>query len=111
MISKELLSKVLNFPFTSITNIQSGNNLIAYTTYELPTHKYKFINIYELAYMCKEWAYKQDWEYIINTHKTINGKLYRVWFEKDTETEFFADTEPEAIFKACEWILTQKDTK
>ena len=67
------------------------------------------INLYELAHKCKEWAWKQDKEHItttINTRKTLTG-LYKTCINDDIE--WFAKTEPEAIFKACQWILEQKD--
>lgn len=68
----------------------------------------KGINIYELAYKCKEWANKQDYDN--NCFVTI---LYENITSRAIITEdgfgFYANTEPEAIFKACEWIL--KETK
>ena len=71
------------------------------------------LNIHELAHKCKEWARIKYNFYIIPT----------IQYQKDgfitmivTDNEDFinnvnerrkvgAQTEPEAIFKACEWIL------
>ncbi len=105
MISTELLSKVLNFPFNSITDIQYDNNLLLYTTYSLPTHKYKEINIYELAHKCKEWAFKEG--FVVQSNINNQG-AYAIINDTGEIFHIQADTELKAIFKACEWILEQQ---
>lgn len=113
MISKELLSEVLGIP---LTDFKYGNGLIAYTTYELPTFKYKEINIYELAHKCKEWASELEFEISSCSYKAIIEYNYRqeedddrrLFWKFDYET-FTADAEPEAVFKACQWVLENKD--
>ena len=63
------------------------------------------INIYEFAFKCKEWAYLQ-YGIMIQSY-LYNGK-WRVDILKGIEIdEFFKniDSEPEAIFLACEYIL------
>ena len=110
-VSKELLSEVLGFPFCSIQDVQTGNSIVSYTTYSLPTHKYKETNIYELAHKCKEWAYERD--FYIYSIFTFAGEG-ACYVTKDNEIQkrlatFAGDSEPEAIFKACQWILDNTD--
>ena len=71
------------------------------------------INIYRLLHKCKEWCKK---DLTINYRK--DNEYRKGWVEvivKYDETSVFAnkpfkaDTEPEAIFKACQWILENKD--
>ncbi len=67
------------------------------------------INVYELAHKCKEWALKQGW--YLNAWITVNEGAYCDAIKLPSqELHSEADTEPEAIFKACEWILEQKAT-
>ncbi len=106
-ISKELLSAVLgqnivgipnvpkDFPSFVFYNIESKSNIIS-------------LNVYELAHRCKEWAFDQDLEVV--AYLAIG---YEKWFaqvENVDDVLFMKDnidTEPEAIFKACEWILNR----
>ena len=68
--------------------------------------------IYKFAFKCKEWANK-------NNYYVASGKYYENWdceiFKiswdakswHEPEETFDAPTEPEAIIKACEWILNE----
>ena len=102
MISKKLFKEVMGEEqMYSCLNIETNE-------IELDEN----INIYELAHKCKEWAMLQCVSgYIFS--KYINFTTYQQWqvvVAIDEKTaEFTADTEPESIFKACEWIL--KDEK
>lgn len=61
-------------------------------------------NIYEFAFRCKEWAYKQCYEIISYTE---GCKIYQTQIGEIIK-EFYADSEQHAIIKACEWILNNK---
>jgi hypothetical protein len=107
-ISKELLSEVFHKKCTLVemesdtsVNVMFGLDGIV-------------INLYELAHKCKLWGikkgfridswvnYANEGEYKI--HRLEEGMMLRqhagIW-----------QTEPEAIFKACEYILDNKDSK
>ena len=139
MISKELLSEVINIKIEDIIDLKMFGKDLKY--YEkcllksccdgrLSNHKdsiYKSINIYELAHKCKEWAFEFRFD-----NKPTNNRYYRQrsGYEDKFNVEkqkreklgymtltfgclghtktFYADTEPEAIFKACQWILDNK---
>ena len=117
MISKELLSEIFMYKVTQIHNIDAENNIHFNggneARYPYFLIKPITINIYELANKCKEWAFKQGYELfsriLSNDHQPVgNCVVYRV--EADPEESLCitnADTEPEAIFKACEWVIKQ----
>lgn len=106
MISKELLSEVLKL---NITYIERCNNSIIYkiSAYD----REEEVNIYELAYKCKEWAYENNY-YVYSTPSfALEGVAYIVEdnnIGKRLKT-LQLDSEVEAIIQACEWILDNKD--
>ena len=124
MISKELLNKVLNIEIVSYQMKQK--NILAYEYNKVSKNQWsgktfcnRSINTYELAHKCKEWAVNLSpnkhalssyprWGDIRNYKKT-NGSYY-ICQHLVSGAQFEAETEPEAIFKACQWILT-KDSK
>lgn len=71
------------------------------------------INIYELAHKCKEWANIcriNGKNYQLETAllpECLGGAYCDIWSGafKQNEEEIISSTEPEAIFKACEWLL------
>lgn len=122
MISKELLSEVLNITAVcdDISNIELTANTITfiedYWDEDEGSGFYRShsINIYELAHKCKEWANKQGYKKVYSGiyESTDQGSMYICILDSnDTNCkDFWADTEVEAIFKACEWILTNVKT-
>jgi len=125
VISKELLSEVLgkskhgNIKWVGQTNIFGKyKNILEYQRDNL-TIEIEEINIHELSHKCKEWARNKHYiivSALINNKDTARAKI-KYSSKKDafldTETEYFnADTETEAIFKACQWIYEKtKDSK
>lgn len=104
MISEVLLSEVFNQEVRFI-------RYVANNTYEIHFEKpirlkYIIINIYELAHKCKEWAIK----YIANIGSGYDKDKEFYWcICNNGEFQFYADTELQAIFKACQWILDNKE--
>ena len=119
MISKELLNEVLGDIISVIHGIDKGNELLFHLESNSVLHN---INIYELAHKCKEWAFHRHYE--LSTWKTTKEPKSEYgnskWNEKMIEKTrwvtslglhyTFAETEPESIFKACQWILDNKDS-
>jgi len=110
MISKELMSEVLNL---NITYIERCNNSIVYkiSVYD----REEEINICELAYKCKEWALSNKYmidSNLSNTFQEVNNGIvgtsliYNI--DSMASKRFQSDTESGAIFKACQWILDNK---
>ena len=123
MISKELLSKVLDneVPYqVKVHKIIIKNNSLNYFYNSKDSggglfEANEYINIYELAHKCKEWAIG---EHGLSLHSfpchddTYTCEIYK--FHKSTGYVivdwFNCLSENKAIFKACQWIL-DKDSK
>ena len=114
MISKELLSKVLKESVLSIRPYIEDDtvhkNIIMY---ECGKNTYGLIGIYELAHECKQWALN----YMVDKEIQSTGCIISSWIHTGgkgharilvIDENFIADTEPEAIIKACEWIMENK---
>ena len=126
MISKELLSAVLGIPLSHIRYNDTTNlyeifkeDLFNWSDGSYGRWSNLEVNIYEFAHKCKEWAVNLSpnkhalssyprWGDIRNYKKT-NGSYY-VCQHLVSGVQFEAETEPEAIFRACQWIL-DKDSK
>lgn len=121
MVSKELLEVVLNQEFSIIDiNTHSdykfiAENIIKY--YPAESTNWIDINIYELANKCKEWAVNQGYIIIVEPYDYTEDNTFSgtYWWIRRKEDNYGCPncgankSEPEAIFKACEWIL--KETK
>ena len=91
LISKELLSKVLN---RNILKIKIFSNCVGYFYDE----KYDEINIFELAHKCKEWALNKNYE-IWSVSKNKRGEAQIEHFKNGTMAVRYGKTEPESIFQ------------
>ena len=100
--SKELLSEVLSKEVEEERFIDS--NSLTYVNSGI----YEDINIYELVHKCKEWAF--DKGFVLKSYKkqgAFSGTYHYAIDINDKICEWLANTEYEAIFKACEWIMEQ----
>lgn len=113
-ISKELLREVLGYKVYNYALKSENIKLNKITTSSLGSEPQtigyeKDINIYELAHKCKEWALKRG--YIIKSFSSADKGygIIEILIGKDEVIDLkMADTETEAIFKACQWILDNK---
>ena len=110
MISKELLSEVLGNKIGVVyTQDHLGNK---FKTFVRPRYGdfVDEINIYELAFKCKQWAWANGFQ--INTRRhTLHSDISSVILYSNgiiAQAIGTYNTEPEAIFKAGEWILENK---
>lgn len=101
IISKELLSVVLNCNVTEVGELHGS--ILGFSVDSADVGR---INIYELAHKyCKEWA---DRTIISGRNDLLNDYNNKPFARAETlfhNKTFHADTEPEAVFKACQWIL------
>lgn len=112
IISKELLSEVLGDEYidrlVEIIKLE-GNELNTY--YDcgkgFPTGLGLSINIYELMHLMKKWA-KDEGVTHFSSWLGDNECHSRFMLGFDFY-EFDANTEPESVVKACQWILDKKD--
>lgn len=103
MISKELLREVMGIHIAHCSECKADSDLF-YTD----TDGGHYINIYELAHKCKEKAYSLGFD----IYSDLNGADVCHIGSNYSIAPFHHDvTEIEAIFKACEWILENKEIK
>lgn len=113
MVSKELLSEVLDI---SLQNIRYSNATNFYEVFREDLFNWSNggygrwsnleVNTYELAHKCKEWAKVQQYPIGSLVGSQCNIASFP---ESISGACFYADTEPEAIFKACQWVLDNKE--
>jgi len=116
MISKQLLSEVFKKDVIGIIinpkeDLTLGKNEISIF---FDGYKQKW-NIYELAHKCKEWALSKGYELHSKLQYDNKGMCNIEKFEAKAGMSCrqiikytYSDSEIEAIFKACEWILNNK---
>ena len=109
MISKELLSEVLKESVLSIRPYIEDDIIDEnITIYECGKNTYGIIDIYELAHKCKQWALEHDCE-LLSCIRSKDRAICDIYSDKyNCKFTHYADTEPEAIFKACKWIMENK---
>ena len=61
---------------------------------------------YHLAHKVKEWALNKNYE-IWSVSKNKRGEAQIEHFKNGTMAVRDGKTEPESIFQACEWVLSQ----
>ena len=116
-LSTELASAVLGLNVVYIESCEHRDNIIGIWT-DMNTKPIKEINIYEFAFKCKEWAYTNKYRLSSGQHRLntkqehyINNQIASYFCSvyyitnDDSDIQIDANTEPEAIFKACQWIL------
>jgi len=87
---------------------------VANNTYEVwfsnPVRlKYQIVNIYELMHMMKEYIKSQNLMIIVYNHlDTVAVEIVQNQKSIYTSPGMSVYTEPEAVTKACEWILEQQ---
>jgi len=106
MISEKLLLEVLDYPNGIVNFGLYDNEVMVLSTTACHDDIY---NVYELAHLCKVWAKAVG--YMIESDNSNECRVYPTdengWILKK-EIEFIEDSEPEAIFKACEFILERE---
>ena len=109
-LTNELIREVLN------VNVQTkihkddlcSDNILIYWEFDGYHNKCRNINIYELANKCKQWASTHNYSVMSGWEMTHWGGAYRVDVYRNSNNILFSmstvETEPDAIFEACEWI-------
>lgn len=115
--SKELLSAVVGFEVTKFPVNRHAKKILFYskthcsvfdfvTSGDLDIGSLFSINTHELAHMVKEWAMTKGfilYSSVYGFECYIDGRKFTDY----QDVRFFSGTEPEAIFKAGEWILKE----
>lgn len=111
MISKELLSKVLSEEVIEIDELKFGSTIYFikmirnadFGHSKMDAKVRSEINVYELMHKCKKWANRK----LIKIDSSYLG-LVDIYYDGKSKG-FVADTEPESVFKATEWIESTLD--
>ena len=104
IISKELLSEVLGYEVEEVKDVMDS------TLYFNNTKHGDYINIYELAHKCKEWLRSNGFMITIFYHlDTIAVNISFDGSDVYWTPSMTVYTELDAITKACQWILDNKD--
>ena len=128
-ISNILLTEILKSP-VEIISIDEYKCMIRNSTYfdneqKGTVYRYlygneeiRFMSIYEFAFKCKEWAFLQGYE--LRSGRDIDVKedlCYFCEYKQERQLDYYdgdyflAKSEPEAIIKACNWILERSNEK
>jgi len=118
MISKKLLNEVLNIKVINFEKDLEGE-FNPCLQIEYNNGCMLLLNLYELAYLCKKWALKKGFNiltnlnaYYIKTNESFDLKFdFKIEKLKDNYYIYASgnyNTENEAIFKACEWLIKNK---
>lgn len=112
---KELFGAVLNhsicgiYPYEVDRVCQPTSNIIAIGYKNVDG--WKHYNIHELAHKCKEWILAEGYSFF--SYSDDNSEWYAqcklVTTDIQPLTWSVADTEPDAIFEAAEWVRQQKE--
>ena len=111
-VSKELMSEVLNYEVDTFLGL--NKNEIDYTCCRDENEGYIdiSINLYEFAFKCKEWAFKNNYKIQSQINESNKGHSHITKNDDDCWAKgFFENTEVEVIIKSCEFILTKKESK
>ncbi len=110
MISKELLSLSLDIPLYAITDVVlNNNNEVLYSTYTLPTIKYKAVNLDTLGRLCKDWLKCKGYVVTITHHLDTVAVYLHAGVRRYSSESMSVYTELEAIIKATEWVANEKN--
>ena len=105
--SKELLSEVFGREVSEIKNTCTDKEIVIIAYFDGFRQAFT-MNIYELAFKCKEWAF--DKGFVLKSYKkqgALSGTYHYAIDINENVAEWLSNTEQEAIFKACEWIMEQ----
>ncbi len=107
MIDETLLGLVLDKRVSNIKVEDNSNNMLSYVEHDniddSPTAK--LINIYELAFKCKDWA--MIYKFSISSCPCFeNEQASATTKGKRSKNDWsYAETECEAIIKETEWVF------
>jgi len=111
IISKELLSEILGYDVIIMkdnTSLNpSGKNIVYKATDK--RGKIGSINIHELAWKCKKWAYGLGYDIKESKNSLVISKLTSTGHERVlTERYKLHGVKSEEIIEECQYILEQK---
>lgn len=112
-ISIALLSTLLGVSVKAIDTHETHNvvkpNQIAYLAHDSDDCAFEDeINIYEVLSKAKEYAYDKKYSLLSSKWKALGEYVVHITKGLTKKKEFIGETEYEAVFKACEFILEKE---
>lgn len=107
-ISKELFEAVMNI---KINKLQVDEFNYIWINID-STHLSRFDSINNFFFLCKDWANKNEYRLLNGSHDYNNRIICFIYkdfdYMGDYEEEFKSDSEQQAVFDACQWIIDNK---
>ena len=115
-ISKELLSEVFGEEVTTDISVDFYEIDGVIQEWKVVWFNFKTYPLDFVVYKCKEWAFDKGYSIVTTPHSielvfNDNKKHLRVgghYLRYRSTADIKAITEPEAVFKACDYILKEK---
>ena len=112
MISKELIKNVLEKETENLPDDFTFDIIDNYIIFADDGACMFEVNIYEFAFKCKEWAFKNKYKIQSQINESNKGHSHITKKNDDCWAKgFFFFSEIEVIIKYCEFILIKKESK
>ena len=116
IISKELVCEVLDIDERLCRLDKLIDNTLFFYTLNNTGEYQHYINIYEFAHKCKEWAFQEhkvDFEIIrmkdVKNYGKVFVRIHTIHTNSINGEEFYPfSIEPEGVIKACQWLFDNK---
>ena len=121
ILNKKLLEIILDKSIHSFSYCKEFKEMTNFISITFKDGTTTAINIYELAHKCKELAWRHGYNILIDCYnkELTEFEAYVIQDNISNDDKWVnnshilyhieAKTEPEAIFKACEWIFKRKE--
>ena len=104
-ISKELIYEVLNIPKENIVDIYIDGK---YLLIKKDNNRIEEHNIYEFAFKCKEWVYKNGYTIVDGIDELGESICYIMKITGYSLDNYYEQgINYKNVFTACEWILRE----
>lgn len=107
-ISKELFENIYNIKVNRIQIDEFHNVWIDIDS----NHLSRFDSVNNSFFKCKDWANKQGYRLLSGSHDYNNKIICYIYkgydYIGDFDELFVAESEQQAVFDACQWILENK---
>lgn len=118
-ISKELFEKIMNVKLTTDLSIAPYYNEVNGCEEEdliLINYNFIWIPLDTFFFKCKDWAFEQAYQLeSCKTNKLLEDNKFESiymcggFYQYSVIQNFYASSEQQAVFDACQWILNNKD--
>lgn len=107
-ISKELFEAIFDEKIMILSIVGRKNSKFIQYAYGYYTGVYT-LSVNDFFFMCKEWAELKNLSLISGRYGTTDEYFCEISdpLDEDTMNSLYADSEQQAVFDACQWILLE----